>query len=365
MVQLNYLVTTKGVPLRIGSTECITFQESGGCSAVDPELTLILGPMADQIGIPGYTNPINPYVGSTEPHLRSTHGIYLVTRLDGYKVDDVIALIDRSGPHIPVVQNEAIFLSDVNWDDDGTIAVFVNDVAQITTPLAALGWETYTDVTELVITDDENVFGYVSIDAFIETGVPELSWMPGGLAMDWIAGSAYSLDPSVIIPWQVRIADRIAEGASGARGNMTMAYSAPNIHAHHSFVRYMDTSYHFNLAESFYAGIHFLSSTYLVIGDPKTSIVLVTSTAVLEQNVALAATAVPNPGSGMFMVTLPDQQFQLEHITDVTGRVIHYTPTRGYERIHIDLTGEADGIFIAHLITDQGERSAVRLLLQR
>ncbi len=79
---INYIVTTKGVPL----SSC--YRSYYGCYSVDSMLTYDLG-----------SNKYNwAYTGKDEIFSSSKFGFYLVTRLDGYTVDDVKRLIDRSGP---------------------------------------------------------------------------------------------------------------------------------------------------------------------------------------------------------------------------------------------------------------------------
>ena len=46
---LNYLVTTKGVPLRRSGIDCLVNQGNGDCGSVDSELSLILGTYASNI----------------------------------------------------------------------------------------------------------------------------------------------------------------------------------------------------------------------------------------------------------------------------------------------------------------------------
>ena len=95
--RILYLVLAKGVPLRIsGSTG-----RDGTHASVDSELTLLYRRMNGR-GVLTRGHVENPYylgdrdVAGARPFTHRDHDIYLVSRLDGFTVDDVIALIDRA-----------------------------------------------------------------------------------------------------------------------------------------------------------------------------------------------------------------------------------------------------------------------------
>jgi tetratricopeptide (TPR) repeat protein len=92
-----YILLTKDVPLRIvGSTD-----HFWTAASVDSELTLLYRRMVGgYVPLVGHVD--NPYlvkdgdVGTAKPFTHRDHDIFLVSRLDGSSVDDVLALIDRS-----------------------------------------------------------------------------------------------------------------------------------------------------------------------------------------------------------------------------------------------------------------------------
>lgn len=361
--QLDYLVTTKGVPLRSGSTACNTLSNFSGCKSVDSQLCLILGPLAGSIGTNQTVN--NPFLASLENHSRAATGVYLVTRLDGFKIDDVTTLIDRSGPFIPVVKQNALIVADLNWTGDpAAVPTFVAQFESITGPLEQDGWNTLTDTSMNMVTGLDDVFGYISIHDAPVLSVPQFNWMQGGIAMEWWSFAAYSFNPSESDPQKRRIAERIAEGVTGARGNVTVAFASPNSMAYHTWVRYTDTSYHFNLAESFYAGIMSLNDSYVVIGDPKTSIVLSSSTAVGEMTNGEALSAFPNPSSGIFTLQA-GVGFRVERITDMLGREIPFSSSGSSGSKTIDMISAPDGIYLVTSSSPTGERYTTRVALQR
>ena len=96
--KINYFVTTKGVPLKItevdSSDDNITNPNSYDRASVDSEISLLLGPYEDEIGNNGWLS--NPYYQENHAFSSQKYGIYLTTRLTGYTVEDVKALIQRS-----------------------------------------------------------------------------------------------------------------------------------------------------------------------------------------------------------------------------------------------------------------------------
>src|ERR1700733_10651431 len=94
--KILYIVLTKGVPLRVDGTAGL----EGTVASVDSELTLLYRKL---LGLtPAVSGRVdNPYfLGDrdpihTEPFTRFSSDIYLVTRLDGFTVDDVLKLIAR------------------------------------------------------------------------------------------------------------------------------------------------------------------------------------------------------------------------------------------------------------------------------
>ena len=73
---LNYLVTTKGVPLRRSGIDCLVNQGNGDCGSVDSELSLILGTYASNIA--QNSAFLHPYFDQNVHFTRSQFGMYLV-----------------------------------------------------------------------------------------------------------------------------------------------------------------------------------------------------------------------------------------------------------------------------------------------
>ena len=95
--RILYIVLTKGMPLRIGGT----MGRSGTIASVDSELTLLYRRMTGAFVPPtgSIGNPYFPANGTAEGAPRFSHAlgdIYLVTRLDGFTIEDALGLIDRA-----------------------------------------------------------------------------------------------------------------------------------------------------------------------------------------------------------------------------------------------------------------------------
>jgi len=82
---INYLVTTKGVPLRVSGNNWRQ-------ASVDSELMLVDSP--DESAIHGGWRIDNPYFQAWKPFSREDYGIRLVTRLTGYTADEAKRLVD-------------------------------------------------------------------------------------------------------------------------------------------------------------------------------------------------------------------------------------------------------------------------------
>ena len=92
-----YIVLTKGVPLRVAGSS----GRSGTVASVDSELTLLYRKMTGEPVAPigAVSNPYflgNRPLSEARSFTHADHDIFLVARLDGYMVADVMALVDRA-----------------------------------------------------------------------------------------------------------------------------------------------------------------------------------------------------------------------------------------------------------------------------
>jgi uncharacterized protein (TIGR03790 family) len=90
-------VLTKGVPLRVNGTTGL----DGTVASVDSELTLLYRKLVGDPALGGRIQ--NPYFSGAPRSLKrsrshASSATSIVTRLDGFTVDDVVKLIDRAAP---------------------------------------------------------------------------------------------------------------------------------------------------------------------------------------------------------------------------------------------------------------------------
>jgi uncharacterized protein (TIGR03790 family) len=152
-----YIVLTKGVPLKIKAAE----QENDHAS-VDSELTLLYQDLLGKPRVLRGSVP-NPYfVGHRGGKLvRFSHRefpIYLVTRLDGYDLADVRALIDRS----QTPSREGRFVLDLSRDDNATGNNWLREAAEKLKEAGIPSSRILLDTSEVFVTGQKDVLGYAS-----------------------------------------------------------------------------------------------------------------------------------------------------------------------------------------------------------
>ena len=268
--QINYIVTTKGMPLKVNRGN--TFSSSSPSSSVESELTLILGAYSGYIGGNGLF--FSPYYYQAAHFSRTAYGIYLVTRLDGYTVADVLHMIDISGPNVympPTTQ--FVFDQDPSWNS--SLPGLNNNLATARTRLVNKGLSVDLNQDSVYVTQRTNVAGYASwgsndrhADQYTQFAIPQHTWAPGAIAETYVSTSGRTFTNPASYG-QSLIADLIAEGISGAKGYVYEPYSTAMAITWLLFDRYTSD---FNLAESFYLASRALSWMDVVVGDPKTSI---------------------------------------------------------------------------------------------
>ncbi len=264
---INYLVTTKGVPLKVNRGS--TYSTTSPSSSVESELMLILGSYSSYIG--GAGPQMNPYFYQTTSFSRAAYGIYLVTRLDAYTVQDVIALIDRSGPNV-LVDPAAPFLFD---QDPAWTSPLNTYMARARNTLVNKGKVVTLDSTSVYLTNRQNLLGYMSWGSndhyqhlYTQYAIPYNTYAPGAIAETYVSTSGRSFENPPHYG-QSLIVDLLAEGVSGAKGYVYEPFSNAMAHAYILYDRYTSG---YNLAESYFMASLLVSWMDVVVGDPKTSI---------------------------------------------------------------------------------------------
>jgi uncharacterized protein (TIGR03790 family) len=266
--KINYIVTTKGVPLRVNRGN--TFHTQSPSASVESELSLILGPYSDYIGQAGAV--LSPYHGANTRFSRASYGFYLVTRLDGYTYQDVKAMIDKAAqPNEIPAEGTFVFDQDPDWTPFlGTLNTNIVRAHEI---LTKRGFSSLLDSSHIYQTTRSNVIGYVSWgsndhydELYTENAKPKNRWLPGAIAETYVSTSARSFR-SPLTYGQSAIADLIAEGITGAKGYVYEPFASAMANVAILFDRYTAG---YNLAESFaMASMKNLSWMDVVVGDPK------------------------------------------------------------------------------------------------
>jgi uncharacterized protein (TIGR03790 family) len=277
--RILYLVLTKGVPLRITGTTGL----KGTSGSVDSELTLLYRRMAGQ-PVSNAGSVDNPYyLGGKEisEAIRFSHNeydIFLVTRLDAYTADDVIALIDRAQR----AQREGRVVLDQRGAVGGPGDDWMQRAAE---RLAKQGQEerVLLESTSRPARGIETVLGYYawgSADPENRVRKVRMSFMPGSLAANLASFDARTFKPppdewtpsgsGEKATWfegagDTLIGDLIRDGVTGVSGQVGEAYVLGAVRPEILFPAYLAG---FNLAEAYYLASPTLSWQQVVVGDP-------------------------------------------------------------------------------------------------
>ena len=153
--ELNYLVSTKGIPLRISGGE--------NKASFDQEFSLLGGTYASSIDSNYWVDHgYGPLAGATlEAFSREKYGFYLMTRLTGYTVDTALGLIEKANNSLG---ERGVFALDLATNRNGSGYKFWNDDLYVanSTLNGSLGLPTHFDQTSNFLTNVSNVMGYAS-----------------------------------------------------------------------------------------------------------------------------------------------------------------------------------------------------------
>lgn len=274
--RILYIVLTKDVPLRVNGTGGAT----GTVASVDSELALLYRKfMGQTIRLAGSID--NPYfvgdkaVSTAPPFTRRALDIYLVTRLDGYSVADVKGLIDRG---VAPAKQGTILLDGrselVQSIGNSWLLKASGAIAKIP------GWANATvlDTSAKVLRGTSDLLGYYSWgsnDAAIKDRHLDNAFVPGAIAGEFVSTDARTFQEPPAewatngAPYrgshQSLIGDLIRDGITGVAGHVAEPYLNATIRPDILFPAYLSG---FNLAESFYMAMPYLSWQTVVIGDP-------------------------------------------------------------------------------------------------
>jgi len=297
--QINFIVLTKGVPLRVRGAATGSHDENLPTSAplnasVDSYLAAIDYVAirdAKKIAIHGSGARgfgwLNRYWQANEPFSHAKFGGYLVTRLDGYTQADAESLASRAiagekagaaaGPILLDLQPIFQFkLEDVPLQplrvtqdiaDESDYGSWNADMVKASAGLKQHGIPVLLDQNEAFVGDKKDLLGYFSWGSNDPKYTPE-AYHSLGFAPAAICDTAVSTSARTFLPatgGQSLIADLIAQGVTGVKGYtdepLLQAIASPSV----TLDRYFSG---FTLAESFYAASRFVGWTDVVIGDP-------------------------------------------------------------------------------------------------
>ncbi len=278
--RILYLVLTKGVPLRVRGTP----GRNGTVASVDSELTLLYRRLTGED--PLLAGPLpNPYYLGGAPlaeakfFSRPAFDLYLVTRLDGYTVDDVLRLIDRGAA--PVRDGRIVLDQRASLDTVGGNAWLKAAADWLTDH--GFGDRVLLETTSRALVGEKHVLGYYSWgsnDPAITGRTSGLSFVPGAIAAMFVSTDArtFKEPPAgwMTGPWTDRskffadspqslTGDLIREGVTGTAGHVAEPFLDATIRPDILFPAYLSG---FNLAETFYLAMPYVSWQTVVIGDP-------------------------------------------------------------------------------------------------
>lgn len=256
--RIDFIVLTKGVPIRIGNTM------SGSVDAR-------IGAM--NLGIPDYDGrdendlkkALNPYYGKDEPFSSEKYNMYLVCRLDGYTLAHAKRLVDLSLAAKP--QKGLFFFDEADNRKSGGYQEMQAMLGQASEMLAGKGFRSELEQTALFAAPGESLMGYSSWgsnDGAFDVGrYKSLRFYPGALAETFVSTSGRTFNPTT--GGQSLIADLIEGGVTGVKGYVSEPYTFALAQPHILFDRYTSGR---NLAESFYSASQVVMWKDVVIGDP-------------------------------------------------------------------------------------------------
>lgn len=273
-----FIVLTKHVPVRINGGD------DRSAASVDSELAVLY------LRMTGATVPLagplpNPYfagdgpTSQMRPFSREAFPIYLVTRLDGFSVADVLGLIDRGAA--PSRTGRFVLDGKLALPSDKGNAWLRVAAERLATGLTAD--RIVHDASAAVLTDQRDVLGYYSWgsnDPAIRRRRFGLAFQPGAIGGMFVStdGRTFREPPDdwALANWndkstwfagspQSLAGDLIREGITGVAGHVSEPLLGHTIRPNVLFPAYVAG---FSLAEAFYLAMPSLSWMTVVVGDP-------------------------------------------------------------------------------------------------
>jgi len=269
--RILYIVLTKDVPMRVSGTDGL----QGTVASVDSELTLLYRKFC-QVTVPLAGSIKNPYflndapIATAKPFTHKVQDLYLVTRLDGFTLADVKALIDRAAA--PATEGRIL----LDEKPEMTQSLGNRWLERAATELRQMDrWRDRVvfDTGPKVLHGESNVLGYYSWGSNDPLQFDRhlgLGFVNGAIGATFVSTDARTFQEPAA-SWtpgksgQSLIGDLIRDGITGVAGHVTEPYLNATIRPDILFPAYLSGM---NLAESFYLAMPFVSWQTVVIGDP-------------------------------------------------------------------------------------------------
>jgi uncharacterized protein (TIGR03790 family) len=342
---INYIVTTKGVPLRV---EYDNFSEMLDSLSFDALLALNLGNQNQFVSL----SAINPFYSSDPPFSSTQYGFYMVTRLDAYSTQQVYDLIDRSGPFTPVNPISSNVLLDLSYLNSSDSSYWLNNHIVPVYQELSPEWNVVVDSNNL---PPQNLTDVVfcmkaSFDTTTSFIPYNFDWTEASIGALLSAASASTFYDSLNVNNEVLIADIIAEGCTGAFGLLGPTFFS-NIPRMDRFAEcYFDSANQHNLAESFYSSMNRLFGQIIIIGDPKSSIIIDNLADVEVVEAPSEIQLFPNPSSGEIAVQANGHILSIS-IYDLNGKLVLSRYDLKGKTEHLNLSQLEKGMYVVHVQT--------------
>jgi uncharacterized protein (TIGR03790 family) len=282
--RILYIVITKGVPLRVVPARDPGDAQNTVVASVDSELTLLYRRLLGQ-DVPLVGRLPNPYflgsrpVSEAKPFTRFDADVYLVTRLDGFTVEDVVGLIDRgSSPSQEgqIVLDQRASLTDAAGD--GWLKEAADRVDALSAARAIL--ETSNALAPNPGAPILGYYSWGSNDSANRLRRFGLRFSPGAIGGMFVStdGRTMAEPPADWTPadstrrarpfqgsHQSLAADLVRDGITGVSAHVSEPFLDATARPQILFPAYLAGS---NLAEAFYLAMPYLSWQTIVIGDP-------------------------------------------------------------------------------------------------
>lgn len=255
----DYIVLTRGVPIRIKSPQ------AWSVDALLAGMEIPVDPVEEVFPAADLSAWRNPYYLARTPFEHGRYKIFLVTRLDGYTVEQALKLVQHSLEAKPVLG--PFYLNKAANRDDGGYQIPQQFLDQAYVNLHSQGYK-IERVEDCFRAPSSPVIGYASWGSNDKTfrlkTYHKIRFLPGALAQTYVSTSARTFRRTKA-NGQSLIADLIEQGVTGVIGYVSEPYASALARPDYMFDRYTEGA---NLAESFYSSIPMLKWKEVVIGDP-------------------------------------------------------------------------------------------------